>query len=178
MRKILISFWLIGIMLCGGCSMFQQSGATGADKPGVSVDNGFFSGTHVKFNSDGSAKVGSFTITKNPDGSVTLELNDLAINQTPSVTDLAEVEKMKVMVELWDKQIMLAHEVRLGVADVAKEIGNMVNVPKGVVEALAKLQGKVDLQNKTLEYGSQALDVPVAALTSQPAKIEPAAELK
>ena len=169
---------LMGIML-SGCSQKYQSGATGADKPGVSFDNGLFSGTHVKFNSDGSAQVQSFGITKNSDGSVSWNLSGLNINQTPSVTDTAEVEKMKVMVELWDKQVLLAHEIRLGVADVAKEIGDMVNVPKGVVDALANLQGKVDLQNKTFEYGSiqvNALSAESATPTPTPAATQPAAK--
>lgn len=153
--------WLLIVVLSilvSGCSQNHQSGETGAKKPGCEVRYGWFYGTKISFNSDGMAQAKEFSLTKHPDGTAEFELKGLYINQTPSTTVIAEVEKMKVMVDLWDQQVKLAREIRLGVNELAEKVSNMANPPKGVIEALAKLKGKVDIQNKTFEYGSAQLE--------------------
>lgn len=160
------------LSMMSGCSQMYQSGKTGANKPGVEVHYGWLSGLHIYFNSDGCAKAQQIGLTKNDDGTVNFNLTGLDINQTPSVTDLAEAKKMEVMVDLWDRQVLLAHEISQGVNDLAEKISNMVNPPKGIIEALAKIKATVDLQKQTLEIGDKVINIPIPTPTPTPPPAE------
>lgn len=107
MKTGLLSLLLVLVL---GCSAQHWGGDTAGKRPGVKFETGWFIGTKIEMTSDGMGTVSKVSIEKTKDGYV-LALDNLTLNQEPSINTKAEVDKLKAIEDLQRVQVEYAKEI-------------------------------------------------------------------
>lgn len=116
--KRLVVLLTIGL---AGCSAQHWGGDTAGKRPGVWFKTGAFYGTEIELTSDGTGNLHHVNVSKTKDG-YSLTMDNLTLNQQPSINTTAEVDKLKAIEDLQRVQVEYAREVTQWVRAVSQAL--------------------------------------------------------
>lgn len=120
MRGLIVLFVMLGVFGCSGVAMNQA-----AAQHGIGYRAGLF-GTEMWFNSDGEGSVKRVEASKSDKG-FSLIIDEASINQTPSVNEAIDVQKMLAAVEGMKQEAEAIRAAMRGFTAMVSPMGAAVN---------------------------------------------------